>query len=106
MFIAMPPKKKCKTERHLLSAVWCKVKAMISAHELLPKAKAFLYLDSDAVLTSNYSLSDIVGFVRRELNWDMVAQPMAFNQDGPGWACKHTMEHSYPYCLNSGTLFW
>ena len=128
-FIALHPKNECRTASHALSAVWCKVIAMIRAHDLLPKAKAsasnlefkfgisyglrhfcftqaFLYLDSDAVMTTNYSLSDIVGFVRRELKWDMMRQPMAFNQDGPGWACKHTMKYSYPYCLNSGTLFW
>ena len=105
-YIALHSKKGCRTSRHELSVVWCKVIAMIRAHDLLPKAKAFLYLDSDAVMTTNYSLSDIVGFVRKELKWDMTQQPMAFNQDGPGWACKHTMKYSYPYCLNSGTLFW
>lgn len=105
-YIALHSKKGCRTANYDLSDVWCKVTAMIRAHDLLPKAKAFLYLDSDAVMTSNYSLAVIIGFVRRELQWDMTLQPMAFNQDGPGWACKHTMKYSYPYCLNSGTLFW
>ena len=105
-FLAMQPDQVCETSKHKLSVVWCKVKAMIEVHEILPKAKAFLYIDSDAVITSNYSLSDIIGFIRKEIQWDMLKQPMALNQDGPGWACKHTMKYSYPYCLNSGTLFW
>ena len=107
-FIAMSQTTPCKTSQHHLSAVWCKVKAMIRAHDLLPKAKAFVYLDSDAVMTSNYSLSDILGFIRKELKWDMSAMPLAMNQDGPGWACKNTVYKlkAYPYCLNSGTLFW
>ena len=107
-YITMDPLKPCKSSKYQLSAVWCKVKAMIRAFDLLPKAKAFVYLDSDAVMTSNYSLSDIVGFMRRELMWDFNARPIALNQDGPGWACKNTIEKlkAYSYCLNSGTLFW
>ena len=105
-FIAMDPTKPCVSKKYKLSAVWCKVKAMVRANDLLVKAKAYVYIDSDAVMTTNYSLSDIIGFMRRELHWDMVAQPIAFNQDGPGWSCKHTLKYSYPYCLNSGTLFW
>lgn len=106
-FISMDPSKPCVSIKgQELSSVWCKVKAMIEANDLLPKAKAFVYIDSDAVMTSNYSLSDVLGFMRRELRWDMAMQPIAFNQDGPGWSCKHTMKYSYPYCLNSGTLVW
>ena len=35
-------------------------------------------------------------------------RPIALNQDGPGWACKNTVEKlkAYEYCLNSGTLMW
>ena len=81
---------------------------MVRAFDLLPKAKAFVYLDSDAVMTTNYSLSDIIGFMRRELVWDFNERPIALNQDGPGWACKNTVEKlkAYEYCLNSGTLMW
>ena len=81
---------------------------MVRAFDLLPKAKAFVYLDSDAVMTTNYSLSDIIGFMRRELVWDFNERPIALNQDGPGWACKNTIEKlkAYEYCLNSGTLMW
>jgi hypothetical protein len=89
-----------------LSPAWCKVNAMIKANEILPEAKAFLYLDSDALMTVNYSLVDVIGFIRRDLKWDVRQRPLAFNQDGPGWACKFTMQHAYPYCLNSGTVFW
>jgi hypothetical protein len=78
---------------------------MLDVERLLPTAKAFLYLDSDIIMTVNYSLSDVIGFVRRELKWDMIKKPVAFNQDGPGWACTSTMER-YPFCFNSGTVFW
>lgn len=107
-YIAMDPSRPCKSSKYQLSAVWCKVKAMVRAFDLLPKAKAFVYLDSDAVMTTNYSLSDIIGFMRRELVWDFNERPIALNQDGPGWACKNTIEKlkAYEYCLNSGTLMW
>ena len=33
--------------------------------------------------------------------------PMAFNQDGPGWACKHAIQDAgYSFCFNSGTVLW
>jgi hypothetical protein len=91
-----------------LSPVWCKVKAMIKAKKYLPMAKAFLYLDSDIAITvSNHSLTDVMSFMRKSLNWDYNEMPMAFNQDGPGWACKHTIQDvGYPFCFNSGTVLW
>jgi hypothetical protein len=119
-----------------VAPAWCKVKAMMKASSLLPRAKAFVYMDSDAVVTSNHSLADIVGYMRQDLSWDLHEQPVAFNQDGPGlmtpahasttpfpsfltapsvyhnvprlagWSCKYTMELGYNYCLNSGTVFW
>lgn len=110
-----------------LSPVWCKVKAMVEANKVIPNAKAYLYLDSDAVITSNYSLTDVIGFMRKDLKWDFRKQLVAFNQDGPGWSCKHTLSlgfevstdlmfdplfvfvlknHSVQLCLNSGTVFW
>ena len=79
---------------------------MIDAQNYLPLAKAFLYLDSDAVVTCNYSLSDIASFMRQDLRWDIKLKPFAVNQDGPGWACKNTLKKGYTYCLNSGVVFW
>jgi hypothetical protein len=99
-------RERCKSEIHKLSPVWCKVKAMVAATTLLPRAKAFVYLDSDAVMTSNHSLAEILGFIRRDLKWNMHQRPVAFNQDGPGWSCKNAMRLGYKYCLNSGTVFW
>jgi hypothetical protein len=98
----------CSFKEYDLSPVWCKVKAMVKANKLLPKAKAFLYLDSDALITvRNYSMTHILSFMRQDLSWDYDVQPIAFNQDGPGWACKNAMNKAhYPYCLNSGTVFW
>jgi hypothetical protein len=63
-------------------------------------------LDSDAVVTVNHSLADVVAHMRRDLKWNMQTQPIAFNQDGPGWACKHTRRSGYDLCFNSGTIFW
>lgn len=91
-----------------LSTVWCKVKAMNVANSLLPSnIKAVLYLDSDAVITTNHSMTDVLAYMRKYLHWDYRQRPFAFNQDGPGWACKYTMANTpYQYCLNSGTVFW
>ena len=93
-------------DNYKLHVVWCKVKAIISASRLIPSAKAYLYIDSDVVITSNYSLSHIIGYIRKDLNWDLRKKPVAFNQDGPGWSCKHAMSFGFNYCLNSGTVFW
>ena len=58
---------------------------MVSAAKVVPTAKAYLYIDSDAVVTSNHSLAVIIGYIRHDLGWDMRKLPLAFNQDGPGW---------------------
>ena len=105
MYMSMR-KKPCMCGGYKVAPAWCKVRAMTIAHKLMPRAKAFLYIDSDAVVTSNYSLADIVGFMRKDLSWDVHERPVAFNQDGPGWSCRFTMELGYDYCLNSGTVFW
>lgn len=91
-----------------LSPVWCKVKAMMRAKRYLPSAKAFVFFDSDVVITlTNQSLTNVFAFMRKDLNWNYDAMPVAFNQDGPGWACRHTIEDiGYPYCFNSGAVFW
>lgn len=71
---------KCMYATFELSPVWCKVKAMVAAAQLLPSAKAFVYLDTDAVVTANYSLTDIIGYMRVHLKWDLKKMPVAFNQ--------------------------
>lgn len=96
----------CKYASFDLSPVWCKVKAMRDAMNIMPLAKAFIYLDSDAVVTTNYSMTVVLGYIRKYLKWDYNQQPVAFNQDGPGWACKSALLKGLPLCLNSGTLFW
>lgn len=96
----------CSYEAFKLSDQWCKVKAMLKANSMLSTAKAFLFLDSDAVITVNYSMSTVISFVQRELKWNFTAKPVAFNQDGPGWACKFSVGRGYKLCLNSGTVFW
>lgn len=92
-----------------LSHAWCKVKAMLAADSLTShNIKAILYLDTDAVITTNYSMTDVISFIRKDLHWDYHQKPfVAFNQDGPGWACKFTMNKTpYKHCLNSGTVLW
>jgi hypothetical protein len=80
---------------------------MITAHESISSAMAFLYLDTDALITVNRSFVDLLSDMRKHLRWNLEQQPVAFNQDGPGWACDYTMRNAYyPYCLNSGTVFW
>lgn len=101
----------CTYAGHALAPAWCKVKAMLHANALASiSAKAFLYLDSDVVITvksGNYSLTSLLGYMRADKRWDMVQRPVAFNQDGPGWSCKFTMQKvGYPRCLNSGAVFW
>lgn len=99
-------RKPCRCGNYKVSPVWCKVKAMVHASKVFPTVKAFIYLDSDAVVTSNYSIADILGFMRHDLRWDLHEKPVAFNQDGPGWSCKYAMDLGYNYCLNSGTVLW
>jgi len=95
----------------LLAEPWCKVKAMMIADRIFADSstKAFLFMDSDALITvRNYSMTTVLNFLQQDLGWDMIHQPFAFNQDGPGWACKFTtsLRIGYQLCLNSGTVFW
>ena len=91
-----------------LHHAWCKVKAMLAADaHTSTRIKAILYLDTDAVITSNYSMTDVMAFMRKDLHWNYQSHPFAFNQDGPGWACKFTLNRTpYSSCLNSGTVLW
>ncbi len=51
-------------------------------------------------------MTAVIGFMQRELSWDISKKPIAFNQDGPGWACKNTLKFGFPFCFNSGTVLW
>ena len=108
-YIYLSSNSNCRFGKYLLAEPWCKVKAMIIADRMkkLPaEIKAFLLLDSDVVITVNYSMTTVINFMQRELKWDTSKRPVALNQDGPGWSCKFTMNLGYNVCLNSGTVFW
>lgn len=108
-YIYISSRENCRYGTHLLSDPWCKVKAMVKVDKLFSKnseIKAFLYLDSDAVITVNYSMTAVLSYIQQDRNWDMQSKPLAINQDGPGWSCKSALERGYPQCLNSGTVFW
>lgn len=93
----------CKYSANLVLAnAWCKVKAMIAANNMISSVRAFLFLDSDAVITVNNSMSTVLGLISKSLKWNMIEKPIAFNQDGPGWSCKYTMKLGYKICFNSG----
>ena len=115
--------RECMIDGIPLASPWCKVKAMLAADSLIGRrdvslsgshnrsnlrdqARAVLFIDSDAILSVNYSMSDIMAFIRIERDWDMLKKPMILNQDGPGWSCKFALKFGYSHCLNSGTLFW
>mmetsp|Transcript_22952 Transcript_22952/g.33556 ORF Transcript_22952/g.33556 Transcript_22952/m.33556 type:complete len:175 (+) Transcript_22952:206-730(+) len=44
--------------------------------------------------------------MKKDLRWNVQRKPIAFNQDGPGWACKRALELGFPHCFNSGTILW
>lgn len=97
-----------------LADPWCKVKALRQFDEYLhgesiyADIKAVLFIDSDAIITLqfNHSLHTAINYARSTLKWDINRQPVALNQDGPGWACKNTLRRGYSLCLNSGTVLW
>jgi hypothetical protein len=108
-YVFLSSKGNCRFGPHLLADAWCKVKAMILADKLAQKdnsIKACLYLDSDAVITVNNSMTTVISYIRKDLGWDVSAKPVALNQDGPGWSCKYTLKLGYEQCLNSGTVLW
>lgn len=93
----------CVFNEHKLADPWCKVKAMAVLNEMpLPGVRAVLFVDSDAVITVNYSMTTVLAYIQRDLNWSLTERPVAFNQDGPGWACKNAIGVGYDVCLNSG----
>jgi hypothetical protein len=94
----------CTYDSYKLANPWCKIKAMNALERMsLPGIRAVLFLDSDSLITVNYSMSIVLAHMQRELNWNYTERPVAFNQDGPGWACKHAFKIGYKVCLNSGS---
>jgi hypothetical protein len=90
-----------------LADPWCKVKAMLAADLSAPNTiKAILYLDSDVLITVNQSMTHVISYLSHDLKWDSKKQPLVFNQDGPGYACKRTIGYGYSKCFNSGTVLW
>jgi len=67
-YFTMPSGKECRYLEMSLSPAWCKVRAMIAASEKFTHVKAFVYLDSDAVMTTNFSLV-IVNTCEPHLNY-------------------------------------
>lgn len=88
-----------------LSPSWCKVKAMVEVSKT-QRQKVVVFLDSDAIITANYSMSAILEYVSVFTKWNVSEHPIAFNQDGPGYACRHALKIGYNVCLNSGTIIW
>jgi hypothetical protein len=90
-----------------IGQAWCKLKTMLMIDTTAAKTiKAILYLDSDAVITVNHSMSTVISYIKQDLHWDISKMPMAFNQDGPGFACKQTISLGYSKCFNSGIVLW
>jgi hypothetical protein len=89
-----------------LGAPWCKVRAMIAADKYIQDSKMIIFLDSDALVTANYSMDVIISYIKKDLYWNWREKPVVFNQDGPGFACKHAIFVNYGICLNSGVVLW
>jgi hypothetical protein len=83
---------------------------LINQHKMrnnpLSEVKAVVFLDSDALITVNSSMTAVVSYISKTLHWDVMSRPVAFNQDGPGYACKQAIGLGYKACLNSGTVLW
>lgn len=104
-FSSRLPCRACSSEN--IAEPWCKVKAMLladlsAAHSI----KAILYIDSDAMITVNHSMSTVISYIQHDLKWNSFEKPVAFNQDGPGFACKRAIGLGYRKCFNSGSVLW
>lgn len=94
----------CMYETISLAMPWCKVKAMVALNSMnLHGVKAVMFIDSDSIITVNYSMTVVLAYMQRDLEWNLTDRPVVFNQDGPGWACKNAIGVGYSVCLNSGT---
>jgi hypothetical protein len=90
-----------------VAAAWCKVKAMALVDQVAASIiRAVLFLDSDVLITVNYSMSTVISYMQHDLQWNISSMPIAFNQDGPGYACKQAIGLGYKKCFNSGTVLW
>ena len=72
-FLYYNMKSECTYEYTKLASPWCKVKAMLQAHQQNPNTKLFLYLDSDAVIDSafiNISINVFVSSMQHRLKWE------------------------------------
>ena len=102
-------KESCRHGNTPLADPWCKVLSMLQSTKDQTEIKAFIYLDSDAVIDKaffNISLNSILETVRVKLNWDVNQKPVLFNQDGPCWWCNLIRTVGYTMCLNAGTVVW
>lgn len=100
---------RCRLDNIELADPWCKVLAMIQSTLDHPDIKAFIYMDSDAVIDHqffNVSLNGMLETVRTKLDWDVIEKPILFNQDGPCWWCSLVAKVGYNICLNAGTVVW
>lgn len=102
LFLSMSSSK-CSYDSTELAMPWCKVKAMVALSSMrLEGVKAVLFIDSDSIITVNYSMTVVLAYMQRDLEWNITERPLVFNQDGPGWACKNAIGVGYNVCLNSG----
>eukprot|EP01031_Cornospumella_fuschlensis_P043387 gene43387-53044_t len=99
----------CHYGQEPLADAWCKVKAMINAMDDYPSLQFFVYMDSDAVIDRQFSklpLNTMLGIMQDRLQWDPIAKPLVFNQDGPCMWCNLIVKVGYHMCLNAGTVVW
>jgi hypothetical protein len=92
-----------------LSPAWCKVEAMLRAHNDFSSVDYFLYMDSDAVVSEQFAhltLNDLMSKMTQQLNWTVSEKPVVVNQDSDCWWCGLVSQTKYFYCINSGTVAW
>lgn len=110
-YYALRPNAKCLSYNQTteLSPAWCKVKAMLRAHDDFFSVDYFLYMDTDAVVSKQFahlSLNDLMLNMTEKLNWTVSDKPVVFNQDSECWWCGLVAQSKYFYCINSGTVAW
>jgi hypothetical protein len=88
-------------------------------------------MDSDVAVTVKYPMNVVIGYISKKLKWvrfciwgvtvamggvtnillsqqNLDQRPVALNQDGPGWSCKHALQHNMPvsYSVQLAVLVW
>lgn len=96
----------CRLGNEPLGESWCKVKAMLEVSKEISADTFVVFLDSDAIITTSYSFSSVICMIQDQLGWNIMSKPIAFNQDGPGFACVMALRLGYNMCLNSGTVLF